>query len=275
MRNLNNWIVAGLMGLCGWLEPFSVASVGPGSVRADDVQPTVTGEGGVSTSEPKSRPVGIRVSSPGMDSPNAKKIADVLALETHLEFPGNPLADVADFISELHEIPILLDEATLASEGVAPDTEVRTVISQVSLRSALKLVLADVGGVPLDYVIEDEVLKITTRDQADRTYETHIYDVRALQLDDPETLVHVLKHTTSGRWNVNQGDALGDISYVRGNFVIRQTQRVHREIVTLLEGLADHVQQGTGDENWPTPKELPVRPPTPELEPVPPIPNLY
>ena len=98
-----------------------------------------------------------------------------------LEFPANPIKDVVDFLSEAHQIPILLDEATLADEGVTPDVEISLVISGISLRNAMEILLENVGGVKLDYVIEHQVLKITTREKADQTLDTRVYNLRALE----------------------------------------------------------------------------------------------
>ncbi|MCA9088707.1 MAG: VWA domain-containing protein [Planctomycetaceae bacterium] len=111
---------------------------------------------------------------------NERRIYDALKQTTSLEFPGNPLQDVIDYIASLHNIPIRLDEAALSAEGVAPDTEVRMVISGISLKSALKLLLEDVNGVPLTYVIEDEVMKITTQTKADEVLQTRVYPVADL-----------------------------------------------------------------------------------------------
>ncbi|MEZ5941882.1 MAG: hypothetical protein R3C18_10845 [Planctomycetaceae bacterium] len=111
---------------------------------------------------------------------NERRIHEALKDTTSLEFPSNPLEDVVQYISSIHNIPIRLDEAGLLAEGIGPDTEVKMVISGISLRSALKLLLEDVGGIELTYVIEDEVMKITTQLKADETLQTRVYPVADL-----------------------------------------------------------------------------------------------
>ncbi|MCB9949596.1 MAG: hypothetical protein H6824_01290 [Planctomycetaceae bacterium] len=111
---------------------------------------------------------------------NERRIHEALKDTTSLEFPGNPLEDVVEYISSIHNIPIRLDYAALLAEGIGPDTEVKMVISGISLRSALKLLLEDVGGIELTYVIEDEVMKITTQLKADETLQTRVYPVADL-----------------------------------------------------------------------------------------------
>jgi hypothetical protein len=111
------------------------------------------------------------------DSPNEERIYRALGEVTSVEFPGNPLSDVIDFISTQHNIPILLDTNTLADEGIGPDEEISLILSGITLRSALKLMLENVGGIELTYIIEDEVMKITTALKADEIMQTRVYPV--------------------------------------------------------------------------------------------------
>lgn len=111
------------------------------------------------------------------DSPNEAKIYDALDEITNIEFPGNPLTDVVDYISSQHGIPIILDEAELSNDGISGDDEVELVLSGITLRSALKLLLEPLG---LTYVIEDEVMKITTELAAADSLQTRVYPVADL-----------------------------------------------------------------------------------------------
>lgn len=119
------------------------------------------------------------------DSPNEQKISRALDQQTSLEFPDNTLKEVVDFITQLHNIPIRLDEQALTDAGLDADTRVNLVISGISLRSALKLLLENVNGTPLTYVIEDEVMKITTAEKADEKYQTRVYPVGDLVIPIP------------------------------------------------------------------------------------------
>ncbi|MEZ5941036.1 MAG: hypothetical protein R3C18_06575 [Planctomycetaceae bacterium] len=222
------------------------------------------------SAEAKSPPR-IKVYAPGAESPNVIKINEALEQRTSLEFPGNPIDDVMRYIGSIHEIPIVIDESALLAEGINLESEVRIVLSGVTLRSALELILSDVGGAHLDYIIQHEVLLVTSRVKAEETFETRVYDVRALELDDPEILAHVLRHTTSGCWVGVNGMFDGDLSYAKGSFIVRQPQRVHREIETLLNVLARQVNFQDPAPNWPIPKELPPVAPT-NAGAVPPVP---
>jgi hypothetical protein len=127
---------------------------------------------------------------------DARTIAIETALDgpTNMEFPGNPLKDVVDYLSEIHNVPILLDEAALSEAGVAPDTEMTLVISDISVRNALEILLDSVN---LDYVVEHQALKITTREKADQTLDTRVYSLRALENSgfDSYSVANVIRKT--------------------------------------------------------------------------------
>ena len=111
------------------------------------------------------------------DSPNEQKISDALDQVTSLEFPDNTLREVIDFISDLHNIPIRLDDKALSDEGLDAETRINLVVSGITLRSALNLMLEKVGDVELTFIIEDEVMKITTVEKAQLRPQTRVYPV--------------------------------------------------------------------------------------------------
>lgn len=119
------------------------------------------------------------------ESANEQKISRALDQQTSLEFPDNTLKEVVDFITQLHNIPIRLDEQALTDAGLDADARVNLVISGITLRSALKLLLENVNGTELTYVIEDEVMKITTAEKANENYQTRVYPVGDLVIPIP------------------------------------------------------------------------------------------
>lgn len=85
---------------------------------------------------------------------------------------------MVDFLKDLLEIEIQLDIKVLDDVGVGTDTPVTISVKGISARSALNLVLR-----PLDltWVIQDEVLLITTPEQAESLLlQTKVYDVTDL-----------------------------------------------------------------------------------------------
>ena len=93
---------------------------------------------------------------------------------TTVEFLDLPLEDAITFLKEYHNINIYIDKPTLTDEGVAIDQPVTLKLAGVTFRSVLKLLLEPVQ---LTYVIEDEVMKITTSAKAGEKLQTRVYPV--------------------------------------------------------------------------------------------------
>jgi hypothetical protein len=106
-----------------------------------------------------------------------EKIRRALDQPTTVEFLDLPLEDAITFLKEYHNINIYIDKATLTDEGVAIDQPVTLKLAGVTLRSVLKLLLEPVQ---LTYVIEDEVMKITTSAKAGEKLQTRVYPVADL-----------------------------------------------------------------------------------------------
>lgn len=111
------------------------------------------------------------------NSPIEQRLEAALAERTELAFTDTPLTDAIDFLEDVHGISIIIDNAALQDEGVDPSSPVNLELSGITLRSALKLML---GPLLLTYVIEDEVMKITTQAKADEVLSTRVYPVADL-----------------------------------------------------------------------------------------------
>jgi hypothetical protein len=94
---------------------------------------------------------------------------------SRFEFNETPLRDVIAKIREAHGIPVELDQKALADAGFDLDTPITQCLSGISLRSALRLLLDNIG---LTYLVKNEVLLITTR-EADVEHPTvRLYPLR-------------------------------------------------------------------------------------------------
>ncbi len=111
------------------------------------------------------------------DSPNEQRIQQALKDTTEVQFTDQPLKDALDYLEDLHKIEIWIDAPALADAGISTDQSVNLVMSGISLRSALRLLLEPLQ---LTYVIEDEVMKITTQEKADEKMSTRVYPVADL-----------------------------------------------------------------------------------------------
>jgi hypothetical protein len=112
-------------------------------------------------------------------------ILDELKKPTAMEFKDLPLKDVVSYLQDLHHIPIQLDVKELESMNVGEDTRVTKNLKGISLRSALKLMLDELG---LKYVVHNEVLLITspTKAESEEFLTTKFYDVADLLAPVPD-----------------------------------------------------------------------------------------
>lgn len=108
------------------------------------------------------------------------KIQAALSQKTMVQFFETPLTDVVDYLSDVHEIEILIDERAFDEIGMAFDEPVTLVVKDVSLASALNLMTEKLD---LGYTIEDEILKITSQSVAFRTKNLRFYAASETGLD--------------------------------------------------------------------------------------------
>ncbi|WP_299469697.1 hypothetical protein [uncultured Gimesia sp.] len=111
------------------------------------------------------------------NSPAEQRIFEELQKETEANFPDIPLSEVMTYFAELHNITILINSNDLGEEGLTVDEPVNVALSGIKLKSAMNIILKPIG---LTYVIEDEVMKITTIVKADEIYATRVYPVADL-----------------------------------------------------------------------------------------------
>ena len=107
------------------------------------------------------------------------KILEALDDDTRLEFIETPLDQVVDFLKDQHGINIELDAGELDNVGIGTDVPITRNLKGITLRSALRLMLKDLE---LTYVIRDEVLLITTPEEAEAELVTKVYPVGDLVL---------------------------------------------------------------------------------------------
>jgi hypothetical protein len=103
-----------------------------------------------------------------------QRILSELNHTTNLDVVEMPLKDVVNYLSDLHGIRIVLSLKKLDEAGISPDTPMTRTLRGVTLRSALRLLLKDLE---LSYVIQDEVIQITTPEDAAAQLTTKVYPV--------------------------------------------------------------------------------------------------
>jgi hypothetical protein len=113
--------------------------------------------------------------SPG-ETPE-ERIEKVLSRPLDLSIKDQPLKDVVASIQEMVKVPVLIEVKKLEEAAINMDTPVSFDVKGISLKSALRLMLGQLG---LTYVIEDEVVQITTPEDAGSRLHIRVYDCREL-----------------------------------------------------------------------------------------------
>jgi hypothetical protein len=110
----------------------------------------------------------------GKQGGSEERIFNALNDNATMDFIETPLKDAIQVLKDAHTIPIELDVKNLEGAGVNIDTPVTKNITGITLRSALRLLLNDLE---LTYVVRDEVLLITTPEEAESQLITKVYPV--------------------------------------------------------------------------------------------------
>jgi len=103
-----------------------------------------------------------------------KRIFEALDQPTTLDFVEEPLQGVVDFWKEEHGINIKIDTRALEDLNLGTDEPITETFDGISLRSAMRMILRPLE---LNFMVEDEVLKITTQDVVDTNLTTKVYPV--------------------------------------------------------------------------------------------------
>src|SRR4029079_4260638 len=94
---------------------------------------------------------------------------------TTFDFTDESLDGVKDTIMERHGFDIVIDKAKLEEESIATDaTDITLKVSEISLKNALKLLLDSKN---LTYLVENEVMKITTKTDGITKRPLRVYNV--------------------------------------------------------------------------------------------------
>ncbi|WP_166825933.1 hypothetical protein [Thalassoroseus pseudoceratinae] len=113
-----------------------------------------------------------------------KQIERSLQRPISLHFDNVPIREVLAHIATTTGVNIVVDDLGLEEEGVMSDTPVTIHVDGIMLRSALNLML---NGRHLAYLIEDEVLKITSEIRAQGKLEVRTYPVADLVVPIPNS----------------------------------------------------------------------------------------
>ncbi len=163
-----------------------------------------------------------------------------------LEFVDTPLVEVIEFLESFTKIDFDLDRVALEEEGVTPDTPVTFRVNDVSLESAINLMLRPLN---LSWVVDNEVVEITSMLSAGNELVTRCYPVGDLVMvgadderwsDSHDDLIQIIEATTVPNSWSSVGGA-GTLDFFAGSqcLVAHQTQAAHDHIAALLAMLRE------------------------------------
>ncbi|MGB6043522.1 MAG: hypothetical protein WBF93_10235 [Pirellulales bacterium] len=121
--------------------------------------------------------------------PSELEIERKLSMPISMKFKDAPIGEVIQYIKQVAGINIHFDRLGLAEEGIDPSATLVTLdlSNEVSLKSALRIMLEELN---LNYVITNEVLKITSDQLRDRTVYPKTYNVADLVIPIPQFVPH-------------------------------------------------------------------------------------
>ncbi len=184
------------------------------------------------------------------------RLLEALHEPSEASFVETPLIEAMAYLSERHNIPILIDGPAIAEDGLGTDQPVTLSIKNRPLEQLLELLL---GDHPLTYQVRDGVIRITTKSKASADMLWIVYNVQDLAPTEElfTQLSAAILHTTDGQWRDVSGEN-GDLvpTDVGGRLVVKQTDQVHFGIQALLEQLRRSRQDRVvnADKSVPHPK---------------------
>lgn len=208
----------------------------------------------------------------GPESGRVSRIHEVLSeplSERGLKFEGTHIQQVVAFLRDEYEIEVQLDLQALDDLGISPDDPIDVDLQRISLASALRIMLRQLD---LTYIISDEVLLITSEEEALTRLTVAVYPVgdllvrkgggqgqteaAATSSDDStnndegdakptrpngynmDALINVIiSNVVSDTWVQNGGPEAEIVPLQPGLLVISQTQDVHEQIANLLTAI--------------------------------------
>jgi hypothetical protein len=185
------------------------------------------------------------------NAPTAAELKVQKALDTTVtpQFKDSRLQDVADYLSTLIGLPIVLDKAALAELNLTYNSPVTFVLNEpVAARTALRAVLRSLG---LTYVVQDGMVFVTNPTRA-RTYLTvKVYSVADIvvpignpffPVGDPieeafivQSVIDMIVSTIDPEsWDIRGGPGTIRYNAALRAIIVRQSQEVHTSVKASL-----------------------------------------
>lgn len=174
------------------------------------------------------------------------KIEKALLQRGDFDVTEVPLRDVVSRLAEQFNVQIVISIKKLEEASVSQDTPITKQLTDLTLGSILKLILKDLE---LTFVVRNEVLSITTPEDAESQLDARVYPVLDLvtqrtrsrkdgAVGDYDLLMAVILSTVApDSWDDVGGPGAIDVLENAGALVVSQTREVHEQIDGLLAAL--------------------------------------
>ncbi|TWT78589.1 M56 family metallopeptidase [Neorhodopirellula pilleata] len=169
------------------------------------------------------KPIAVKDIDPsGVEAALRKGMSQKVTIEAMDE----PLANVLASLKQDFGVPLFVDSQSLEELGMTPDIPVTISLKNVSLRSALRLMLRPFD---LTYMIKDEVIQITTSEAAEYSLTLRAYALPAVLKDKMEKVASALTASVSPDiWEELGGPC--SLSMIDNVIVVSGTEDVHAEV---------------------------------------------
>lgn len=142
----------------------------------------------------------------------AVKASTALRETVHeLSVDGVALQKVIDYLRQVSGANIVVDWKVLETAGIDKETPVTLNVRDLSLRKMLQLVLSQASGsnAALTYVVDSNVISITTQDEEDKHMVTKVYIIDDLIMTDNNSNVNPPSMDLSSLTRGRQGGSGG------------------------------------------------------------------
>lgn len=177
-----------------------------------------------------------------------KSLAETLAERTNLDLIDTPLSEALEYLAVMHPVRFVVDTRAVEQAGIDMSQIVTIGLRGVRLEMALSVLLEHRG---LDWVVRDDVLWITTKDEAEKHLETRVWDVadlltgegvrfedeRDLDSDAESLAAAIVSVVAPSSWEEQGGP--GSMHYFNGTLVVKHNRRVLGSVERLLRDMRD------------------------------------
>lgn len=166
--------------------------------------------------------------------PKHDTLREILQKSVTVDFDDEPLIDALNKLSQQTGLTIRLDFREMARYRIRLRQPVSIRLADRRLQTVLDVMLAQLK---LTWLLKDGVLWVTSSEKVEEEFLTAVYDVRDLcrTPEESEGLSDAIMRQSDSMWMDVDGEG-GAIRFPKpGVMVVRQTDRIHERLLTLLE----------------------------------------